>query len=124
MRLTENLTSEKSADTSGPRVESLIFLPGYAQNAEHTGLMLNSKVAGWCGKDEYRPKIVIIKVEKILKGSVDSIPSPLPSVKIQIMGGKVCLSCKGKTLLGIINKLLNTKSLLTSAINFLPYYLK
>ena len=46
MRLTENLTSEKSADTSGPRVESLIFLPGYAQNAEHTGLMLNSKVAG------------------------------------------------------------------------------
>lgn len=59
MRLTENLTSEKSADTSGPRVESLIFLPGYAQNAEHTGLMLNSKVAGWCGKDEYRPKLII-----------------------------------------------------------------
>ena len=58
MRLTENLTSEKSADTSGPRVESLIFLPGYAQNAEHTGLMLNSKVAGWCGKDKYRPKII------------------------------------------------------------------
>ena len=31
------------------------------------------------------------KVEKILKGSLDSIPSPSPSVKIQIMGGKVCL---------------------------------
>ena len=120
MRLTENLTSEKSADTSGPRVESLIFLPGYAQNAEHTGLMLNSKEAGWCGKDEYRPKIVIIKVEKILKGSVDSIPSPLPSVKIQIMGGKVCLSCKGKTLLGVANKLMKTKSLLTSPSNVLP----
>ena len=31
------------------------------------------------------------KVEKILKGSLDSIPSPSPSVKIQIMGaGKVC----------------------------------
>jgi hypothetical protein len=29
------------------------------------------------------------KVEKILKGSLVSIPSP--SVKIQIMGGKVCL---------------------------------
>ena len=59
MRLTENLTSEKSADTSGPRVESLIFLPGYAQNAEHTGLMLNSKVARWFGKHEYRPEIII-----------------------------------------------------------------
>jgi len=41
-----------------------------------------------------------VKVEKILKGSLDSIPSPSPSVKIQIMGGKVCLRCKGKTLLG------------------------
>ena len=30
-----------------------------------------------------------IKVEKILKGSLDSIPSPSPSMKIQIMGGKV-----------------------------------
>ena len=29
------------------------------------------------------------KVEKILKGSMDSIPSP--SEKIQIMGGKICL---------------------------------
>ena len=49
----------------------------------------------------YRPS----KVEKILKGSLDSIPSPLPSVKIQIMGGKVGLKCKGKKLLGIVNKL-------------------
>ena len=31
------------------------------------------------------------KVEKILKGSLDSIPSPSTSVKIQNMGGKVCL---------------------------------
>ena len=37
------------------------------------------------------------KVEKILKGSLDLIPSP--SMKIQIMGGKVGLRCKGKTLL-------------------------
>ena len=29
------------------------------------------------------------KVEKILKGSLDSIPSPSPFVKIQITGGKV-----------------------------------
>ena len=46
------------------------------------------------------------KVEKILKGSLDSIPSPSPSVKIQIMGRKVCLRCEDKTLLGIVNKLL------------------
>ena len=53
-----------------------------------------------------------VKIEKILKGSLDSIPSPSPTVKIQIMGGKVCLRCEGKTLLGIVNKLLKTKSLL------------
>ena len=43
------------------------------------------------------------KVEKILKGSLDLIPSPSPAVKIQIIY-KVCLRCKGKTLLGIVNK--------------------
>ena len=31
----------------------------------------------------------VVKVENILKGNLDSIPSP--SVKIQIMSGKVCL---------------------------------
>jgi hypothetical protein len=41
------------------------------------------------------------KVEKILKGSLDLISS----AKIQIMGGKVCLRHRGKTLLGIVNKL-------------------
>ena len=56
----------------------------------------------------------ICKVEKILKGSLDSIPSSSPLVKSQIMGGKVWLRCKGKTLLGVVNKLLKTKSLLTS----------
>ena len=64
------------------------------------------------------------KVEKILKGSLDSIPSPSPSVKNQIMSRKVCLRCKVKTLLGIVNKLLKTKSLLTSPSNVLPYYVK
>ena len=43
-----------------------------------------------------------LKVEKILKGSLDLIPSPSPSVKIQIMGEKVCLRCKGKTLLDVV----------------------
>ena len=72
----------------------------------------------------YVVKTCSIKVENILKGSLDLIPSPSPSVKIQIMGGKVCLMCKGKTLLGVVNKLLKTKSLLTSPSNVLPYYLK
>jgi hypothetical protein len=66
----------------------------------------------------------LFKVEKILKGSLDLIPLPSPSVKIQIMGGIVCLRCKGKTLLGIVSKLLKTKSLLTSPSNVLPYYPK
>ena len=38
----------------------------------------------------------VVKVEKILKGCLDSIPSPSPSAKIQIMGGKVCLRCTAK----------------------------
>ena len=65
-----------------------------------------------------------IKVEKILKGSLGSISSPLTSVKIQIMGGKVCLMCKGKTLLDIVNKLLKTAILLISPSNVLSYRLK
>jgi hypothetical protein len=64
------------------------------------------------------------KEEQILKGSLDSTPSPSPSVKIQIMGGKVSLRCKGKTLLGSVNKLLKIKKMLTSPSNVLPYYLK
>ena len=64
------------------------------------------------------------KVESTLKCSLDSIPSPSPTVKIQIMGTKVCLRCKGKTLLGVVNKLLKTKSLATAPCNVLPNYLK
>ena len=41
----------------------------------------------------WRENTAAWKVEKILKGSLDLIPSP--SVKIQILGGKVCLRCKG-----------------------------
>ena len=44
------------------------------------------------------------KVENILKGRLDSIPSPSPSVTIQIMGGKIGLRCKNKTLLDVVNK--------------------
>jgi hypothetical protein len=68
--------------------------------------------------------ILSIKVEKILKGSLDSIPSPSPSVKIQIIGVKFCSKCKGKTLLGIVNKLFKRKSLLTLPSDVLPYHFK
>ena len=57
-----------------------------------------------CNNEKDNLKIYF-KVEKNLKGSLDLILSPSPSVKIQIIGRKVCLRCKGKTLLGIVNKL-------------------
>jgi hypothetical protein len=52
---------------------------------------------------------LIFKVEKILEDNLDSIPSPSPSLKIQVIGRKVCLRHKGKTLLGIVNKLFVSK---------------
>ena len=61
------------------------------------------------------------KVENFLKGSLDLIPSPSPS--FTIMGGKVCLRCKGKTLLADVNKLFVLKSLMTPS-NVLPLHLK
>ena len=33
--------------------------------------------------------LFLIKVEEILKGNLNLVPPPSPSVKIQIMGGKV-----------------------------------
>ena len=48
--------------------------------------------------------VPIPKVKKVLQDSLDLIPSPSPSVKIQIMGGKVCFRCNGKTLLDAVNK--------------------
>ena len=44
-----------------------------------------------CEKEELE-----CKVEKIWKGNPDSIPSPSPSVKIQIMGGKFAWGVKAK----------------------------
>ena len=46
--------------------------------------------------EEEPPSDLKGKIEKILKGSLDSIPSPSPSV---------CLRCKGKMLLLVVNKL-------------------
>ena len=48
------------------------------------------------------------KAENILKGSLDSMPSP--SVKIQIMDEKVFLTCKDKILLSVSNIFLKTKT--------------
>ena len=85
-------------------------------------MLTNLLRIGICKSIAVLGKNTFCKLEKILKGSLDSIPSS--SVKIQIMCGKVCLRCKGKTLLGFVNKLLKTISLLTSPNNVLPYYLK
>ena len=85
-------------------------LPIYVQTSQEEGMKC-TKAKG-------------LNIEKILKGSLDSIPSPSPSVKIQIMGGKVFLGYKGKLLLVIGHKLWNTQSSVTSPSNVLPYYLK
>ena len=89
----------------------------FSKIAEIYRTALLSKAAKY--KQKYKIHLSFYsKIEKILKGSLDSIPLPSPSVKIQIMGRKVCLRCKGKTLLGVF------KSLLTSPSNVLPCYLK
>ena len=76
------------------------------------------------GMYNFDHRMKIHKVEKILKGGLESIPKPSPSMKILIMGGKVCLRWKDKKLLGVVNKLLKAKDLLKSCSNVLPYYLK
>ena len=66
-------------------------------------------------------KNIASKVDKILKGSLDLILSPSPSVKIQIMSGKICLRCTSKTLLGVVNKcftLLPQVNFPTNILNF------
>ena len=65
----------------------------------------------------------ILKIYYVVQCHLNLV-SPPPSVKIQIMGGKVCLRCKCKTLLVVVNKLLKTKSLLTPPSNVLPCYFK
>ena len=53
----------------------------------------------------------VCKVEKIEEDSLDLIPSPSSSVKIEIMGRKVCLRFKGKILLGDVNKFFTSSKL-------------
>jgi hypothetical protein len=59
------------------------------------------------------------KLKKIYEDSLVLIPSPSPSVKIQIMGGKVGFRSKSKTLLCVVNKLFTPKCLLTTPSNVL-----
>ena len=61
------------------------------------------KIIGTPKRPRNLSKLICCKEGENLKDSLDSIPSP--SMKIQIMGGKVCLRCKGKTLLGVVNNL-------------------
>ena len=64
------------------------------QSTRNQSVLCNYNWVKWFLKEHS-----FFKVEKILKGSPDSISTPSPSVKIQIIGRKVCLRCKGKTLL-------------------------
>ena len=61
-----------------------------------------------------------LKVEKILEGTLDLIPSP--SVKIQMMGGKVCLRCRN--IAGRCQQTFKNKKFVVSPSNVLSYYLK
>ena len=71
--------------------------------------IVNERVstAKWRWVTSRSSDMIHFKVEEILEGCLDSISSP--SVEIQIMGGKVCLRCKGKTLVGFVNKLWKQK---------------
>ena len=60
------------------------------------------------------------KVENILKGSLDLIPSP--SVKIDIMGGKFAWDVKAKHCWVMSTNFWKQKVFLTSHSNVLPYY--
>ena len=77
------------------------------------GTLLEKQIAliFWLEKQMASAIYVYHKVQKILEGSLDLISSPSTSVKIQIIGGKLYLRRKGKTLLGIVNKLLKPKKL-------------
>ena len=100
------------------------FTIGYLDR--FTGLVEDefSKFSNWGNLVSLKSfiEMALVKSKNISKGSLDSIPSP--SVKIQIICRKFCLMFKCKTLLGVVKKLLKTKSLLTSPSNVLPLHLK
>ena len=79
-------------------------LQGLKTYTSSTRFLYRGKVQNLHGKNFWNNTInnCCFKVENILKGSLDLIQSPSPSLKIQIMGGKVCLRCKSKTMFCLI----------------------
>ena len=67
--------------------------------------------------------VIVHKVEKILKSSLDSIPSPSPSVKIQIMGKKFAWGVKAKHCWVLSTNFWNKKFVDITQQCFFPYYL-
>ena len=67
------------------------FHPRFLPDLEY---LWQQQLTQW-GQHIFEVATWFLKVEKILKGSLDSISSPSPSVKIQIMCGRR----KGKTLI-------------------------
>ena len=55
-----------------------------------------NRAAGTNAKSSFIKRPWITKVENILKGNLDLIPSPSASVKIQIMSRKRCKGAKAK----------------------------
>ena len=82
-------------------------------------MYISSKLTAVTVKSKTFECVFYCKVENILKHRLDLISSSSPSVKIQIIVGKVSLRFKGKTLLSVVNKLLVFISLLTRPSNFL-----
>ena len=100
----------------------LICSVRFESNALKCIIFLENRMFQSIGKEKRKNyRFFVIKVEKILKGSLNSFS---PSLKIQIMSGKVCLKCEGRTLLGVVNKLFKIRSLLTIPCNVLPLHLK
>ena len=107
-------------------MESVLFLDPWIW-LQFTDIRSSSKVLHLIWDSWLYPRFLnswFIKVKKNWKDRVDFISSSSPSVKIQIMGGKVCLRHKGKTLLGVVNKLFVFKSLLTTLSNVFPLHFK
>ena len=65
--------------------------------------------------------MLLFKVEKILKGSLDSILSPSPSVKIQIMDGKSCLRCKRWNIAGCCQQTFENKMFVDNTQQFFAF---
>ena len=95
----------------GATVESIAGSGSAVSAVSHQKNLVRCTVVGqindsslfWINQKNYVKMAGSGKVEEILKDSLDLIPSPSSVVKIQIIGEKVCLRYKGKTLLVVVN---------------------